>query len=364
MERTPQKAPLPCYGLEHDRLDPQCQACPHFDGCLKHMGSRADKVPLDRVKFDLTPAEATDKYKDKLRKEAFGMDDPELPYIQRLYSDCYLSVFHKNPTDNISQYREEVKLNAMKAHCSVRMYILANMVAHTVQDKAVNTNTEKQRVAKFHAKLLTGALGIKRAAMYQEMCNDRYGTFTLTSLAVLTDMDDKDDIEAAMLRSEVRAAKWFVRFKIFNGGPVVQALYDSEELHLAPEWLAIEKSYLDTVLKPYMAKEIKGTEAVEKHRYNVFQVHTHYKRNLGSQKLAWISRQRILPQAVLEVVNSFGLKPDDFLYPRITVNDPMQFWLSLSLTLRHYHCWLYLNGEPSYFTPRRNEKLVPRIPRS
>lgn len=320
------------------------------------MGKRADKVPLDRVKFDIVP--------EKFRMEAFEMDDPELPHLQRLYCDCFLSVFHKNPTDNISQYREEVAVNARKASCSVRMYILANMVAHTVQNKVVITNTEKQTGSTFRAKLLTGGLGVKRATMYQEMCNDRFGTFTLTSLAVLTDSDDKDDIESTMLRSEIRAAKWYVRFKIFNGGPAAKALYDSEELHLAPEWLAIEQSYIDTILKPYVAKEIKGTEAVEKHRFNVFQVHGHYKRNMSNQRLAWIARQRIMPQAVLDVIHNFNIRPGDFLYPRTPVLDPMQFWQSLALTLRHYHCWLYLNGEPSYFTPRRNEKLVPRIPRS
>ena len=47
MLQVPQKAPLPCYGLEHNRADPMCQQCPHFDGCLEHMGSRADKLPLE-----------------------------------------------------------------------------------------------------------------------------------------------------------------------------------------------------------------------------------------------------------------------------------------------------------------------------
>lgn len=364
MERIPQKAPLPCYALEHDKLDPKCQACPHEVSCRKHMGSRVDKVPLDRVKFDLTPADAPDKYKDSLRKEVFEMDDPELPHLQRLYCDCFLSVFHKNPTDNVSQYREEVALNARKVRCSVRMYMLANMVAHKVHEQTVNANSEKQRTAAFRAKLLTGDFAIKRATMYQEMCNDRFGTFSLTSLAVLTDEDDKDDIEATMLRSEVRAARWLVRYKIFNGGDGITALYENEELHLAPEWLAIEQTYVDAILKPYAAKTIRGTEAVEKHRFNVIQVHGHYKRNMGSQKLAWISRQRVMPDAVQQVVASFNHRPDDFLYPRTLVTNPLEFWQTFALTLRHYHCWLYLNNEPSFFTPRRNEKLVPRIPRS
>lgn len=363
MERIPQKAPLPCYGLEHDRLDPTCQQCPHADGCVAHMNSRADKVPLDRVKFDLTPEDAPEKFKASLQKEVMEMDDPELPHLQRLYCDCFASVFHKNATDNVSRFKEEVAVNAMKAKCSVRMYILANMVAHSVHEKTVIKHSEKQRSAKFSAKMLTGERAIKRAKTYQEMCNDRFGTFSLTSLAVLSD-DDKEDMEAAMLRSEVTAAKWLVRYKIFNGGPGMLETYNNIELELAPEWLAIEKTYIDLILKPYAAKEIKGTEAVERHRFNVHQVHCHYKRHSGNQRLAFISRQRIMPQAVREVVSSFHHRTDDFLYPRSPVTKPMEFWQSLALTLRHYHCWLYLNDEASFFTPRRNEQLISRVPRS
>lgn len=352
MERHPQKAPLPCFGLEHNRSDPQCQVCPHADGCLAHMGSRANKVTLDRVKFDIVP--------EKFRKEALEMDDPELPHLQRIYTDCYASVFHRNPVDNISQFRSVVALNAQKAQCSVRMFMLANMVAHKIHSEHVIKNTEKLRASPFKAKLLTGELSIKRAKTYQEMCHDQFGTFSLTSLAVLTDSDDKDDLASVMLSSEITAAKWVVRYKIFNGGPAELMLYESEELQLAPEWLAIEQSYVDLILKPYIERKIKGSEAVERHRFNAFQVHTYYKRHMNNQRLAWLTRQSILPNAVKQVVSIFKHQPDDFLYPREPVTDAMQFWKSLALTIRHYHCWLYLEGAPSYFTPRRNETLQRR----
>jgi len=364
MERIPQKAPLPCYGLEHDRFDPTCAKCPHAAGCLAHMGSRADKVPLNRIKFDLTPEDAPDKFKDSLRTEVFNMDDPELPHLQRLYCDCFLSVFHKNPTDNISLFKADITANAHESECSVRMFMLANMVAHKIHEAAVITNTEKGRAAQFRAKLLTGALSVKRAKTYQQMCHDQFGTFTLTSLAVLTDSDDKDDMESTMLRSEVTAARWLVRYKIFNGGLAPQEMYANVELELAPEWLAIEQTYIDLILKPYAAKEIKGTEADERHRFNVHQVHCFYKSHLSNQRIALIARQRIMPVAVEQVVSSFNHRLDDFLYPRTPITKPLEFWNSLALTLRHYHCWLYLNGEPSYFTPRRNEKLIARVPRS
>lgn len=356
MDRIPQKIPLPCYGLEHNKLDPMCQNCPHHDGCREYMGSRLDKVTLDRIQFHLVP-EAFDKEAFNM---AFDVDDPELPYLQRLYADCFTSVFHKNPTDNVSRFKAEIAANARKAECSVRMFMLANMTAHRVHEKEVVVNTEKLRAARFTASLLKGELSIKRAKMYQAMCKDQFGTFSLTSLAILTDTDDKEELEATMLRSEITAAQWLVRYKIFNSTIGEMSMFASEELQLAPEWLAIEDTYVELVMRPYVAKTIRGTEALERHRFNAFQVHGHYKSHIASQRLAMIARQRIMPEAVKHVLGSFNHHPDDFLYPREPVLKPMEFWKRLALTIRHYHCWLYINGEPSYFTPRRIETLPSR----
>lgn len=315
------------------------------------MGSRADKVTLDRVKFDIVP--------EKFREDALDMDDPELPHLQRLYTDCHLSVFHRNALDNISQFRSVVALNAQKARCSVRMFMLANMVAHKIHNEHVIKNTEKLRATPFRAKMLTGELSIKRAKTYQEMCHNQFGTFSLTSLAVLTDGDDKNDLAATMLSSEITAARWFIRYKIFNSG-AAELLYETEELQLAPEWLAIEESYVDFILKPFIERKIKGSAAVQRHRFNVFQVHTFYKRHMTNQRLAWLTRQQILPDAVKQILSIFRHQPEDFLYPREPVTEPMKFWKSLALSIRQYHCWLYLQGAPSYFTPRRNEVLTRR----
>lgn len=360
MERQPQKVPLPCFGLEHDRYDPQCRACPHAADCVVYMGSRAHKVALDRLKFDLTPEEAPEKFQHSLRSEAMDVDDPELPHLQRLYIDCYASVFHEKPLDNVSQFKNKIAINAQKSQCSVRMFLLANMVGHSVHEQTVNANTQKNRAAKFRAKLLSGDLSIKRAKIYQEMCRDRFGTFSLTSLAVLTDRDDKDMLADTMLRSEVTAARWLVRYKIFNGGLPELPMYESEELHLAPEWLAIEKSYIDLILFPREKGMLKASAAVDRHRSNARMTNIFYKRNSSNQRLAFLTRQSIMPEAVKQVVSIFRHKPADFLYPRETITNPTEFWKELGITIRHYHCWLYLNGEPSYFTPRRNETLARR----
>lgn len=357
MERIPQKAPLPCYGLEHDRFDPTCQACPHSEGCVQKMGVRYDMVPLTKVKWNLVP--------EQFASEAFSMDDPERPHFARIYADCYQTVFHRRHVDQISKRDVEgIATNATRVPCSIRMFILSNMVAQREHERQVIEHTERAVPTKFRVKMLTGALAVKRAKMYQEMCHNEFGTFTLNSLSVLTDTDTEGDddlkntMDARMLRSEVTAATWLVRYKIFNGGSGELAMYQSEELQLDPAWLAIEQSYIDLILKPYIDRKLKSSEAEERHRFNVFQTHGWYKRHLTEQRVAFLARQKIMPQAVDRVLRVFNHDHLDFLYPRQPETSPMKFWLRLALTIRHYHCWLYLNGEDNYFSrvEKRNRR--------
>jgi len=353
MLQVPQKAPLPCYGLEHNRSDPMCQKCPHFDGCLEHMGSRADKVPLNRVRFNILP--------EKFRQHIYDLDDPELPFLQRIYSDCYLTVFHRNPTDNVGQYKEKVAANARAASCSLRMFILANMVAHEVHEQEVIEHTEKMRSAPFRVKLLTGDFAVKRAQTYQQLCRDRYGSFTLKSLDVLTD-EDRHPADSVMERNETTAALWLVRFKIFKGvqrDPTFLAFYEAKEFELDPEWLALEENYERLIFNPHTKKQT-GTEAVRRHRFNVGMVLGHYKKHPALAREAWLARQEVLPATLSTVLSRFAYRPEDFLYPRDPITDIMGFWLELGMVIRHNQCWKYLEGEPSLFGPRRNETLVRR----
>lgn len=353
MERTPKKAPLPCFGLEHNRHDAQCQKCPHYEGCREHMGSRVDKIALDKVRFDIVP--------EKWSGHRYDMDDPELPHLQRLYADCFVSVFHKNPLDNVGRFKDEIASKAMRSRCSLRMFMLANMVAHEIAEKEIIEHSEKQRAAPFRAKLLTGDFAVKRAETYQKMCRDRYGAFTIKSLEVLTD-EDKDPLERTMAHCELSAAQWIIRYKVHTGTPRDQALlalYENEELQLQPEWLALEETYEQLILKPFIEKP-SGTSAVQAHRFSVLQVYKLYKRNWSTGRSAWLTRQSVMRDVLLHVLTSFSYHPSDFLYPRESVRKPMDFWLELAYAIRHNHCWRFVQGEPSFFTPRRNEVLTPR----
>lgn len=350
MEQKPKTAPLPCFGMEYVASDPVCQKCPHVADCVLYMGSRANKVTLDKVRFQIVP--------DEWKTYQYDAEDPELPQLQRIYVDCFMTIFKRSPTENVSRFKEEIKTNAMHAHCSIRMFFLANMVAHEVQEKEVINHSEKARAAAFKAKLLTGELSVKRAEMYKQMCKEKYGAFTLNSLNVLTD-EDRDPLSDKMFHSELTAAHWLIRYRIHKRASKEEALkelYVCEELQLCPEWLAIEESYATLVLKPYTQKH-SGTDLEQAHRFNVLQTYRSYKRNMSQAKNAWFTRQDILRSAVVHVITKFGYNPADFLHSRNPVPNSMDFWLDLAIAIRHNHCWKFLNNEPSFFAGRRSRSV-------
>lgn len=348
MEQTPQKAPLACYGLEHDPHDPVCKKCPHTKSCAEFTGCREGKVPLNRVRFDITP--------DVYRLSVVEPTDPEFPQMQRLYHDCFGSVYEANPTDNVSLHKDEIAANARKANCSIRLFMLANMVAHAAHEKEVLRHTDRARATSFRVKLLTGKLAVSRAKDYKDMCQKLYGTFVLSSLSALSG-EKVVDHENAMLNSEVQAGCWVVRNKIRYALPmddVLLAFYESDEIQLDPHWLALEASYVRLVLEPYIKGGKKtGTQAQLHHRHNTWQAHAHYKNHPRDARHAWVMRHTILREAVKRVVNTFNYQPDDFMVDTVPVKDMMEFWRLLALAVRQNHCLKFIAGEPSFFTARR-----------
>ena len=342
--------PLACFGLEHDAHDPLCCACPHATECVRFMGTRAHKIPLSKLRFDLVPPEL---------REKLPADDPEVPHLRVLYTDCYRTVFGKKPPsdDSPDYYRDQIVKNARRANCSVRLFLLANMVAQSIHEQTLIAHDQKGRSTRFHAKLLQGAVALTRAEKYAKTCHDRYGTFSLSSLAAFRGEDyEANSMEDNLLHSEITAGQFIVARKIHRGGDPFAALYREEELQLHPYWLAIEPSYKTVVLAPYL-KSKTGPEMLKNHRFNVCQAIGQLKRSRTMQTLAFKSRQKIMNQAVEGVLAYFNVRPDDLLHEAVPVVDPMALWIQIGRTLQQYHCWLLLEGEPSYFTPRSTKKV-------
>lgn len=342
---TPVEKPLPCYSLEYNSADPRCKICPHAEGCIKHSGSRAKRIPLSQIQWKLTPESYAQVYD-------FDLEDPELPHIQRTYFNCYEAIFGKQPADDITRFAREVIDHARQADCALQMYLLSNMVGHRESQKIRLRNTEKAYATPFHAKMLLGKTALTRAKNYGEMCNREFGTFKLSSLGALTGVDfEADSLQQAMLHSEVVAGRFIVSFKIANGGPPWRQLFNAHELTLDPHWLAIEEVYTRCILDPYLKKRI-GAEAIKQHRFFVSKVLGHLKKHSTAAMNAFYCRETIMPQAVSEVLGYFGLRAEHFLIEPEPITQPLEFWVYLGRAVQHFHCLLYLDGEPSFFSKR------------
>jgi len=352
-EPTPVTVPLPCFGLEYSPRQRKCQDCPHQTDCKVYMGSKLDKVPLDKVLWNIVP--------ENYGVEAYGYaDDLEQPHLRRLYEDCYRSVFGELPKDAslVSLHQRAIVKNAMAAECSVRLFMLACMVAHKMVQEDVVRHTEKLEASNFSAVSLTKPGAVSKAIAYKEVCAREFGTYSPTSLLILAkERNEKSQFESfldGLLSSEITAAKNLIQYKIHHSGPWEQAAYESDELSLSPHWLALEEDYVNKVLNPYLEnpKRKKVSRAIYDHRYNVLDTIKFLKKNPSYAKTLWLWRQQIMPKAVLAVLRYFNLRTDDFLYSRNPVRKTMDFWKTLALAIRHYHCWLYVQGLPSFFTRR------------
>lgn len=344
-ELVPVQKPLPCYSLEYNKADPRCQECPHQDGCILHSGSRAYKIPVSRVTFKLVPEAYHEAYN-------IDLEDPELPHIQRSYFNCYEAVFSRSPSDDMTRFSKEVVDAARSTQCSLQMYMLAVMVGHRQAQKIRMEKTGQALPRPFRAKMLTGAVARKHANMYMEMCSNEFGTFALAAMSSLVNEDfDASTIEKKMLHSEVTAGKFIVGYKMRNGGPPWEALFDAQELTLDPYWLAIDNTYWREIFEPYQ-KEKRGTEAIKQHRFSVGQVMGHLKGHRTAAINAFRARESIMGKAIVEVLNYYGYRGDDFIIDPEQITEPLEFWVFLGRAFQHFQCLLYLEGERSIFTPR------------
>jgi hypothetical protein len=345
MKPVPVQRPLPCYSLEYNKADPRCQVCPHQTGCVQHSGRRAIQVPLSKAKFRLIP----DSYE---KAYDFDLEDPELPHVQRTYFDCYDTIFNRAASDDVTRSAKELLAAARQTQCSLRLYILANMVGHRESQKTRITKTEQALPRPFRAKMLLGTTATKRARMYAEMCNKEFGTFALSSLSSLVEENFTDkSLEKHMLHSETVVGKYIVGYKILHGGPAWDSLFDAHELTLDPYWLAIDETYLFTKLQPYLEKKC-GTEQIQQHRFSVTQVLGYLKKHSTAAVNTFHVREAIMPQAVAEVLHHYGHQPDDFNIDPEPIVKPLEFWVYLGRALQQFQCLLYLEGKPSLLARR------------
>jgi hypothetical protein len=339
MERTAKPVPKPCYALEFDLRKSMCQECEFQRACYEDLGMRQNRITLDKVVFKLVPT-------------SYGLtdidmgDDPELPHLENLYLICHETVFGCQPHDSVRRHKAEIIAKFRQAkNTSMRLFMLANMVAHQQWEITVAERMNRKAKNWFHAKLLTSDQAITRLDAYRDMCRKAFGSFDIGSLSLLTDGEyEKTDIEKKMLHSEITAARRLVQFKIGRGGPGLEHLYHWEELTLDPYWLATEPTYMETVLKPHLAGK-KGTRTINNHRHSVTQVIAEMKRKRDWGIAIFQARERVMQSALGTVLHQWGFDRQDFEFDQETVENVMDFWAFVGRAIQHVHCLRYVDGE-------------------
>jgi hypothetical protein len=341
MERTPKTVPKPCFGLEFDLSNAICQACTVQADCFTALGPRQNVIPLTKLTFDLVPP--------AFNLDTFDAgDDPELPNIERTYVLCFKTIFNRRPQDRIGQHKKTVINLFRQAKCSLRMFMLANMVGYVEQRKTIAAVMREELEVDFRASMLAQKAALKRVSGYSSWCRKSFGTFDLSSLGTLTDEDYADSDVDSRLHSEVTAAQALVGYKIFKGGSPWSYVYQKEEIALDPFWLALEPSYFETILKPYLDGD-KGTKTQANHRFSVVQVIQQMKKQKDWAIALFQARERIMPKALGSVTHHWGFRPENFEIENKPVKDAGKFWIYLSRAIQHMECLRYVEGESSCF---------------
>jgi hypothetical protein len=340
MERTPQPPPpKPCFALEFDLTNEICRECPVNEDCFEALGQRKRMVPLSRVLVQLVPK----GYRVELE---MILGDPELPELERVYILCYKTIFQKLPKDKIGQNKPKLLQMVKNAECSVRLYMLTLMIAHTRQKQIVaGENPALANDRPFTAGYLTANNALSHLDLYRDMCRKEFGTFDLTALDVLTGTSHEDsNIDRLLLKSEIIAGTFVVAYKIWHGGNYLEPLFRDKELHLDPHWLAIEPDYEETVFAAHVAKA-KGTPTELRHRNSVAQVVRALKKRKDYSIGMHQARERAVRRAIPEVLNHFGYTPEDFEIENVPITRMLDFWCFVGRAISWHKCLKFVRRE-------------------
>jgi hypothetical protein len=331
VERIPLPFKKRCYGTGYQHSDDVCQSCSLKENCRMHMGRRSNRVPVNSVRFILTP-EALLRSDSGTPKqniaEAFQMS------FKRVYGKSRRLPF----TGRIKDFTPKVAKNLSEARVSPDLYFTTLMWAYK------KTNPDLP----LYATYLVGESALKRFTMYRQAVEAKYGTFDSGHLEAFNS-DSKAhatfSLRDRLLNSEITAGQWIIGYKRYNSGKFEDSLYSAKELDMDPAWLAIEPTYFDTVLKTHLDRPF-GTAEQQRHRSRVVHVRHRLRGKYGKveAKIAFCTRENIMSKAVETVLSDMGYRPHDFEIEDSPIVHPLKFWSRLGLAVQHVGCLAYLNG--------------------
>ena len=311
--------PLPCYGVEHDASCEICQQCQHAPGCRELMGDRLERVTLDHARFSLVP----DAFHHRTMKVTEAERD-----LPAFYAQTYAQVFGCPPAGSIGWDGPKLIELAEEAGCSAKMFIFTCMFGHLQQREGPHDF--------FTPGQLVDGRALQRVNTYAKACRTKYAAFNVNAIDQLAKTHNAAcDLNARMLRSEIKAGRWIIRFKLrHDGAPYAPALEALED-ELDPDWLAIEPHYTETLLA-YSRREDDGSH--QRTRNAALERYGRIKKHRHEALASFLARERAMPEAIDLVLAEISYAPQDFEIRDPPVTETLRFWYRLALAIQHMEC--------------------------
>jgi hypothetical protein len=137
-----------------------------------------------------------------------------------------------------------------------------------------------------------------------------------------------------------------VGYKLRSDAQPFSHVYQLREMGFDPVWLAIEETYVD-VLERHIKNEDPVTGHLATFRHNVFQIKKALKANKHRLAETFRIREKIMPQAVQQVLYYHGLTGNDFEIEDMPVVSASRFWSVLGKAVNTYYCWKVVDGDKS-----------------
>jgi len=353
------KTPMLCFGIDQNLSTVTCRNCLHKMECFNAMGRRVRQRSLGAAEFAFVPEQF------KVPK-----DKPTLNYARHIYGHCYSTVYGRFPDsgDTIGSNFEAIEAQRAKVGCSLKIYIIACMLAHRDNQKRLIDFDQRDVEVVFRASGLASPHLLNDVLLLKKLCLREYGTFDVVSVTAMTDIEcAHDDLARRLLASEMLAGEFIIQWKQTHKGEPWAALFDAHEADLDVDWLAIEECYTKRI-RPVTTKkvmrddgqivevkiagqELKVPEKIRKVRYAVNQRTGILKRRNMLALGAFTTREHVMSIAIRRVLSKWHLEPDDFeINYEAEKGRPLMIWYWLGIAIQHVHMIWALEGKPSQFS--------------
>jgi hypothetical protein len=280
------------------------------------MGYRKGRTRLSTVRYCLRP----DSLLQRDRKA--GLDEPDLDMA---YRASYIQVFGEDPgSSGVDRFANALRAASTKLKMTPEQFIFVSMVGHSMTWPDVW----------FTPNRLGQPATAAKVRVWAEACRSTYGSLSPKYTDRITGRNDADyDLRARMLRSELLAGRWIIKFKQQNEGAPYFPFFDANEQELDANWLAIEPHYETYVHKA--ARQLHLREGVYEARADVLEAFKRMKRRPVIAALNFQARESIVAEAVGQALYDYRIGPDDLLVSTDVVVDALQLWYWLALAVQH-----------------------------